>query len=307
MFQNGDFPITREQMAKSSREDFGLPTFNGITMPKAAPAAAGHHSAAHQTANQAAHPPSASAAAGSAAAAHPLPPPAAYMMIPEEKLRYDTLFASYDTDNDGFLQGGEAVAVFAQAGLDIPVLRSIWALADDDKDGKLSALEFAVAFHIIVCVSKKGLPVPPGLPAPMRAFLASGGALPEPGQGQGQGQARRPPPAAAGPAAQAPAPRPRMSVGDAFGDIPQSSPAPQSSGSGAGAGAGAGHGGISDGDSDEVAGAVIDLTTASKKLVVSQNAALEVGCYAMLCYAMLCYAILCYAMLCYDVLCYAML
>ena len=115
-----------------------------------------------------------------------LPPPAAYGMTQEEKLRYDTLFASYDTDSDGsvnlflllcqcvvlsdvsfflyshwicflhciisFLQGGEAVAVFNQAGLDLQVLRSIWALADDDKDGKLSALEFAVAFHIIICV-----------------------------------------------------------------------------------------------------------------------------------------------------------
>jgi hypothetical protein len=95
-------------------------------------------------------------------------------MTAEDKARYDGLFASYDRDGDGFIQGAEAVPIFNQSGLDVHVLRSVWSLADDDKDSRLTKDEFAVAFHLILCIGKKGLPLPPGLPAPLRAFLASG-------------------------------------------------------------------------------------------------------------------------------------
>jgi epidermal growth factor receptor substrate 15 len=36
----------------------------------------------------------------------------------------------------------------------------VWALSDVDKDNHLNKEEFAIAFHLIVCASKRDLPVP---------------------------------------------------------------------------------------------------------------------------------------------------
>ncbi len=123
-----------------------------------------------------------------------------------------------------FIQGAEAVAIFSQSGLDMQILRGIWTLADEDKDSKLSKLEFQVAFHLIVCIryheyfilmiirlkscnrSKRGLPLPPGLPSPLRAYLASGGIVTPPVAPQPQSAAVTPPPK-------------QLSVSDAFGNV----------------------------------------------------------------------------------------
>lgn len=75
------------------------------------------------------------------------------------------------------------------------LLNSIWHLADHNKDGKLSVNEFAVAFHLILCVSKKRLPLPPGgLPPPLIALVANSGVAP-------------------------PQPHVKKSIGEAFGDL----------------------------------------------------------------------------------------
>jgi hypothetical protein len=42
--------------------------------------------------------------------------------------------------------------VFKRSGLDVPLLNHIYSMADDDRDTRLSAGEFAVAFHLIVCI-----------------------------------------------------------------------------------------------------------------------------------------------------------
>lgn len=54
-------------------------------------------------------------------------------------------------------------------------LRQIWQLADADGDSKLSLAEFCVGMHLIVCVSKKGLPCPATRPPSL--FADSGGTL----------------------------------------------------------------------------------------------------------------------------------
>lgn len=54
-------------------------------------------------------------------------------------------------------------------------LRQIWQLADADGDSKLSLAEFCVGMHLIVCVSKKGLPCPATRPPSL--FAGSGGTL----------------------------------------------------------------------------------------------------------------------------------
>lgn len=48
-------------------------------------------------------------------------------------------------------------------------LRQIWQLADADGDSKLSLAEFCVGMHLIVCVSKKGLPCPATRPQSLSA------------------------------------------------------------------------------------------------------------------------------------------
>lgn len=107
--------------------------------------------------------------------------------------------------------------------------------------------------------------MPPGLPAPLRAFLSNGGVV----QADSGGPRKRPSlgaPAAA--PAPAPAPAARLSVSDAFGSVEDGPPAPAHGGASSGA--------LSGGDSDEVSHGVMDLTAASKKLLGTQNAALEV-------------------------------
>ncbi|RLN57298.1 hypothetical protein BBJ28_00018905 [Nothophytophthora sp. Chile5] len=97
----------------------------------------------------------------------PVQPPSSgvsYAVAADEKGRYDIVFQQYDADNDGFLMGPEAVALFEMSGLDRNVLRNIWSMADVTQDSKLSIQEFYVAMHLIVCVSKRGLPMPPALP-----------------------------------------------------------------------------------------------------------------------------------------------
>jgi hypothetical protein len=61
-----------------------------------------------------------------------------YSFSPDEQSRYYVVFSSTDSDNDGFIQGGEAVALFSKSGLDRDNLRKVWALSDVDKDNKLN-------------------------------------------------------------------------------------------------------------------------------------------------------------------------
>ena len=62
--------------------------------------------------------------------------------------------------------------LFRKSGLSIDVLKQIWLLADKDTDGSLTSKEFCVAWHLIVCVSKKGLPLPKYLPDSLGAFFS---------------------------------------------------------------------------------------------------------------------------------------
>ncbi|KAG3053781.1 hypothetical protein PC128_g2938 [Phytophthora cactorum] len=106
-------------------------------------------------------------------------PTGSYALTADEKSKYDIVFQQYDTDHDGFLMGAEAVALFQMSGLDRNLLRDIWSMADVTQDSKLSVQEFYVAMHLIVCVSKRGLPMPPTLPRELgETAFGSGGAAP---------------------------------------------------------------------------------------------------------------------------------
>ncbi|KAL7692191.1 putative EH domain, EF-hand domain pair protein [Plasmopara halstedii] len=102
-------------------------------------------------------------------------PTGPYALSADEKSKYDNIFQQYDTDRDGFIMGSEAVTLFQMSGLDRIVLRNIWSMADITQDSKLSAQEFYVAMHLIVCVSKRGLPMPATLPRELSETAFSSG------------------------------------------------------------------------------------------------------------------------------------
>ena len=85
-----------------------------------------------------------------------------YVAYPQELSRYDVLFPQYAKDDPSgaqYVHGPEAVALFSKSGADKGALRSIWTMVDTDPvDNRLDQLEFALAMHLIVCVTKKGLP-----------------------------------------------------------------------------------------------------------------------------------------------------
>jgi len=115
-----------------------------------------------------------------------------YLMLPGEQVRYESHFPQYE--KDGFVYGKEAVDLFSKSGLAKEVLRDIWNLVDNPVDNRLSRLEFAIAMHLIVCISKKNLPLPPVLPPSLLALKAKAGnaasasvpAGQDPGPEQGQ-------------------------------------------------------------------------------------------------------------------------
>jgi len=107
-----------------------------------------------------------------------------YVMTPQDRARYEDLFPQY-ANPDGFMYGKEAVELFMKSGVDAGVLREIWSLVDRPVDNRLDKLEFALAMHLIICISKKNLPAPKGsLPNSLKALKAASSApvgVPTPG------------------------------------------------------------------------------------------------------------------------------
>jgi Ca2+-binding EF-hand superfamily protein len=72
--------------------------------------------------------------------------------------------------------GREAFEFFSSSGLDTAVLRSIWFLADVNKDTKLDAEEFAIALHLIRKI-RGGSPLPATLPEALRISASPAAAV----------------------------------------------------------------------------------------------------------------------------------
>lgn len=130
-----------------------------------------------------------------------------WLVTPQEKAHFDTIFATVDTAKVGVITGDQAVAFFMKAQLPEEVLAQIWDLADIDADGQLTREEFAVAMYLVRIQrsGKETLPqvLPPALIPPNMRRQA-------------------PVPAAASPA---PAPVPRSAADDLFGlDSPPMAP-----------------------------------------------------------------------------------
>lgn len=134
-----------------------------------------------------------------------------WLINPQEKAQFDTIFATVDTAKAGIINGDQAVTFFTNAQLPEDVLAQIWDLADIDADGQLTRDEFAVAMYLVRQQRSRKEPLPTVLPP----------ALIPPSMRR---QEVRP---AVAPAAPAPPPLPRSAAEDLFGlDSFDASPVP---------------------------------------------------------------------------------
>ncbi|KAG8526129.1 uncharacterized protein KY384_000122 [Bacidia gigantensis] len=72
-----------------------------------------------------------------------------WLVNPQDKAQFDSIFATVDTQNRGFITGEQAVGFFGNARLPEEALAQIWDLADINSEGQLNRDEFAVAMYLI--------------------------------------------------------------------------------------------------------------------------------------------------------------
>ena len=85
-----------------------------------------------------------------------------FLVKPEEKRKYDTLFDQLRPEN-GLLPGDKVRNVMVGSKLPVSMLGKIWDLSDQDKDGLLDRYEFTVAMHLVYR-SLQGDMIPDQLP-----------------------------------------------------------------------------------------------------------------------------------------------
>jgi hypothetical protein len=172
MIQNGDIPISKERLLSGMQLNIGLPRFSGIDVPVnpvTTPGAETTPSSNKFTTTVASPTPTAASANNAAA----------YAITAIDHGKYHDLFVSYDSDRDGYLTAEETMTVFRKSGLQADLLQHVFQLADCDKDSRLTSKEFAIGFHLILCNTKKGLPVPTnGLPPMLKGFLSNAPHIP---------------------------------------------------------------------------------------------------------------------------------
>eukprot|EP00903_Cladosiphon_okamuranus_P006797 g6625.t1 len=84
-----------------------------------------------------------------------------------ERKRYDKSFFQLSQDG-GAISPTKAVSTLKKSGLPRDALRKIWEMADTERDQRLNREEWAVAMHLVVCVTAKKLPLPARLPKCLR-------------------------------------------------------------------------------------------------------------------------------------------
>jgi len=72
-----------------------------------------------------------------------------WVVSPQDKAQFDSIFATVDTQNRGFITGEQAVGFFSNSRLPEDALAQIWDLADINSEGQLNRDQFAVAMYLI--------------------------------------------------------------------------------------------------------------------------------------------------------------
>ena len=72
-------------------------------------------------------------------------------LTPDDASRYDGYFVLLDAGGSGLVGRAQAEPLFERAALPADDVDRIWALADVDRDGRLTRGEFRVAMHLATC------------------------------------------------------------------------------------------------------------------------------------------------------------
>lgn len=72
-----------------------------------------------------------------------------WAVSPQDKVQFDQIYATVDSQNRGFITGEQAVGFFSNSRLPEEALAQIWDLADINSEGQLNRDEFAVAMYLI--------------------------------------------------------------------------------------------------------------------------------------------------------------
>ena len=145
-----------------------------------------------------------------------------WAVTPQDKARFDQIYADLDKTNKGYITGEEAVPFLSQSSLPEDTLAQIWDLADVRSQGQLNRDEFAVAMYLIRQQrGGRAVPLPSTLPANLMPPSLRNQQQPRPANAASAFDP--PPPAAAQPAP----PQPTSALADLFGlDSSAPSPAP---------------------------------------------------------------------------------
>ncbi|KAI1431791.1 hypothetical protein GGR50DRAFT_677567 [Xylaria sp. CBS 124048] len=87
-----------------------------------------------------------------------------WLITPQDKIKFDEIYATVDMTNKGYITGEEAVSFLSQSRLSEDVLAQIWDLADINSEGRLTKDSFAVAMYLIRQQRTKAGPLPAALP-----------------------------------------------------------------------------------------------------------------------------------------------
>ncbi len=77
-------------------------------------------------------------------------------MTSANAVHYDRWFQTADSDRDGRVTGGDAVAFFGRSGLPRETLATVWELANDRRLGYLDRLAFHKAMDLISLAQSVG-------------------------------------------------------------------------------------------------------------------------------------------------------
>jgi hypothetical protein len=85
-------------------------------------------------------------------------------VTPDLLIKYQGFFAQEPKDPAGRIPGREMAKFLEQSGLERGMIVRILELSDLDRDTCFDQDEFALAMHVALCVSKRGMPLPTRLP-----------------------------------------------------------------------------------------------------------------------------------------------
>lgn len=106
------------------------------------------------------------------------PPPSNWIVTADAYQKYVAFFESLPRDDRGMAAGRDVANFLVQSGLPKPSIARILELSDLDGDKMFDRDEFALAMHLALCVSKRGMPLFDALPGYLIPKSKKGAELP---------------------------------------------------------------------------------------------------------------------------------